>query len=659
MKTTYSLSSLSWQLAGYNPFNWRLFKSDDIRTSQADFPAIPASVPGSVQGALLKAGVLPDWNQGLNSLQCEWVENRHWIYQTDLPDEWLATHGKPGCQIRLKCLGLDDRGWVLVNGKEVATFCGGFVPHTFDLTPYVTSSGNRLQIIFDLPPRWLGQIGYTSRMTEWKARFNYSWDWTARLVQIGIWDDLLLEVSDGGEIERLKCITEVDGPQGKGTVRVSSSVVGGPDWQVQVSLTGPQGFSRQVTVPIETFNQVGVLWAALPVQLWWPNGQGAQPLYILTCRLVDAGGRLQDEQTRTLGFKHITWQACEGAPAGADPWVCVVNGQPLFLQGINWTPIRPNYADTTEADYRKLLEMYRALGCNVLRVWGGAVLEKACFYRLCDEMGFLLWQEFPLSSSGLDNWPPDDAASIAALETIARSYIERRQHHVSLFMWCGGNELQQGLDGGKEGVGKPLDGQHPLLGRLAQIAAEMDPGRRFVATSSLGPRFSASPEDFGKGLHWDVHGPWRVEGDLEQWSDYWANVDALFHSEVGAAGASSTEVIRKYSGGLPLMPASGENPLWRRTLWWVEWADFLQETGNQTATLEEFVAWSQSRQAKALECVARSLKAKFPRCGGVILWMGHDSFPCTSNTSIIDFDGNLKPAATALKQVFWEHLAAV
>jgi hypothetical protein len=32
--------------------------------------------------------------------------------------------------------------------------------------------------------------------------------------------------------------------------------------------------------------------------------------------------------------------------------------------------------------------------------------------------------------------------------------------------------------------------------------------------------------------------------------------------------------------------------------------------------------------------------------------MGHDSFPCTANTAIIDFDGNLKPAALALKAVW-------
>jgi beta-mannosidase len=46
---------------------------------------------------------------------------------------------------------------------------------------------------------------------------------------------------------------------------------------------------------------------------------------------------------------------------------------------------------------------------------------------------------------------------------------------------------------------------------------------------------------------------------------------------------------------------------------------------------------------------------RFPSCGGIIFWMGHDSFPCTANTSLIDFDGEPKPALLALSQLFDAH----
>lgn len=647
MKTRFSLSSLEWTLGGAVPYMWQFPMLSDIHTCESlEIPPVAARVPGSVQSALLSAGVLPDWNQGSQYRQCEWVENRHWLYQARIPAGWA----RPGARLRLVCQGLDDRGWILVNARPVGEFKGSFIPHVFDLTGHVPAEGGLLQIVFDTPPRWLGQFGHTSRMTEWRPRYNYTWDWTARLVQIGIWDEITLEVVEGAEIEHLRAETTLS-PEGEGRLWLSGRVAGVDGTQVRVRVSGPDT-NLEWTLPAADFNRNGFISPALPVQPWQPNGLGSQPLYQLAVELLGAGGVLHDRQERQVGFKRVAWIACQDAPVEADPWVCVVNGVPVFLQGFNWTPLLPNFADADEALYRNRLEKYRAMGCNILRVWGGAFLEKECFYRLCDEMGILVWQEFPLSSSGIDNWPPEDLQSIADLSEVARSYIARRQHHVSLLCWCGGNELQGGLDGTKTGVGKPVDLSHPLIARFAEIVRAEDPQRRFLATSSSGPRFSADPSEFGKGLHWDVHGPWKPEGTLEEWEQYWAGMDALFHSEVGAPGASSADLIRAYAGGLPLTPGTYDNPLWRRTLWWIEWPAFVREEGREPASLEEFVAWSQERQARALETVASALKGKFPRCGGVIFWMGHDSYPVTANTAVIDFDGALKPAAHAIARVF-------
>jgi beta-mannosidase len=387
-------------------------------------------------------------------------------------------------------------------------------------------------------------------------------------------------------------------------------------------------------------------WDNLPVERWWPNGHGTQKLYTVTCVPVDGG----ESRSWRVGFKAVRWEPCAGAPAGADPWLCVVNDRPIFLQGVNWSPIRPNFADVTEAEVRTRLETYRDLGCNVLRVWGGAVLEKESFYNACDELGLLVWQEFPLSSSGADNWPPEDPRAIDEMAAIAASYIERRQHHVSLLLWCGGNELQGDLEGGKTGCGKPVTNDHPLIGRLAATVARLDPSRRFLPSSASGPRFVADAKDFGNGLHWDVHGPWRGETE-----EYWQRDDALFRSEVGAPGASPAAVINQYAGGLPVLPGSLANPLWRRVSWWLEWPEFLAEQGREPRDLEEFVAWSQQRQAVFLTRAVAACQGRFPRCGGIILWMGHDSFPCPTNTAILDFHGQEKPAALAVGKLFRAH----
>jgi beta-mannosidase len=602
-----------------------------------------------VQQALRQAGVIPDWNIGFDARSCEWVENRHWIFETIIPDDWL----QEGLSHRLVCLGLDFSGWVLLNGHEVGSFRGTFVPHSFDLTPFLKpGTPHRLEIIFDCPPRWLGQFGYTSQMTDWKPRFNYTWDWTARLVQLGIWDSLSLVISDGNEMDSVVCRPEASADGEKGSLRLSGSVKGPAGAAVLVELHQETRRVHSEKISRQEWER-GVIWEDLDVELWFPNGAGAQPLYELRWSLLDEREDVVDGGSCTVGFKQLEWSPCAGAPEAADPWICCINGSPIFLQGVNWTPIRPNFADVTEEDYRQRLELYREIGCNVLRVWGGAFLEKDCFYRLCDELGLLVWQELPLSSSGVENWPPEDEASILAMEQIAASYIRRRGHHASLLMWCGGNELQGALDGGKVGIGKPIDGTHPMMSRIAALMEREDPGRRFMPASSSGPRFSADMKEYGKGLHWDVHGPWIAPGPLhENWTHYWEQDDSLLRSEAGAPGASPIDIIRTYIGSHEEVPGSVENPIWRRNSWWIEWPEFLRHFGRAEASLEEYVEWSQERQARALAIAARACKARFPACAGFIVWMGHDSFPCTANTAIVDFLGRPKPAALALGEIF-------
>jgi beta-mannosidase len=486
-----------------------------------------------------------------------------------------------------------------------------------------------------------------------KPRFNYTWDWTSRLVQIGISDKLFLESGDDLYLDEIVVQAGYDWQEQRGKLRLRGRVHGpvGPLHKIRIILENAAGKVLEAyAYDPEEFDN-GVEWQKLEVVLWNLHGHGPQTLYNVRVQLVERG-RTIDEQLRQVGFKQVEWRPCDGAPEGADPWICVVNDFPLFLQGVNWTPIRPNFADVADDEYRRRLEVYQELGCNVLRVWGGAFLEKEIFYNLCDEMGILVWQELPLSSSGLDNWPPEDEASICTMETIAQSYVERRSHHPSLLMWCGGNELQGGLDGSKTGVGKPIDKNHPMMQRVEKVLSERDPWHRFVPASSSGPRFMADSAEFGQGLHWDVHGPWNVTSSWEDYENYWQRDDSLLRSETGCPGASGADIIERYAGGLPTLPATLDNPLWRRTSWWIDWAELVEEFGREPQNLEEYCAWSQERQKRALVIAARECKKRFPACGGFIVWMGHDSFPCTSNTSILDFHGRPKPAALGLGQVF-------
>jgi len=645
-KKTYDLGQLKWQLCGLTPFLWKIDKLTDIHHAQdADVGPINAPVPGSVQQALLESQVIADWNVGLNARGAEWVENRDWIYQTSIPDDWFHE-----CkQTWLRCAGLDYAGEILLNGVSVLPFKGSFTPYEIDLKPFLKSHGNLLQIWFQLSPRWMGEFGYTSQITEWKPRFNYYWDWTSRLVQIGIWDRITLELVDGGEILTIKSWPKIELKSGRGSLHLSSQTRGGK--YLHVSLIDEGRVLRDQMLDINN-EKTDLLWDQLPIELWWPNGMGNQRLYNVQVQLLDGQKLVLDSKEFRVGFRQIEWKHTHGAPADAHPYLCVVNGKPVFLFGVNWTPIRPNFADLREEDYSKRVGVYHDIGVNVLRVWGGAFLEKQWFYDLCDEMGLLVWQEFPLCSSGLDNCPPDDEASIQQLSQFAKSYIERIQYHPCLFLWGGGNELEDNRAGHVSPKPTLTIANHPMVVRLGEVVSKEDAGRAYVPTAPYGPVGTFTAESVGTQSHWDVHGPYKVEGPVNgAWAELWKRDDAMFHSETGCSSTSSAEIIRRFKGDLKAVPGTHSNQLWNRQPWWIEWPTFIQEAGHEPVSLEEFVAWSQKRQSDALAIALSTAEARFPACGGMILWMGHDGFPCTANLSILDFDGNPKPAALRIKEI--------
>ena len=244
--------------------------------------------------------------------------------------------------------------------------------------------------------------------------------------------------------------------------------------------------------------------------------------------------------------------------------------------------------------------------------------------------------------------------AIEELTRIATDYIRRRGHHASKLMWCGGNELQSKGPGIKTGIGYPNDLSHPCLAALARVVEAEDPGTRDVPTSARGPRFTADRE-FGEGLHHDVHGPWNNTQTMEEMRAYWAKDDSLFRSEVGQSGAQSVDLFQRYRGQYPAWPPNRDNVLTvHSSAWWMQLDLFKEQVKglDDDAALKKFVELSQKHQADSLELAASSTKARFPRCGGFIIWMGHDCFPCATNTAIIDFDGKPKPAYFAVKRAF-------
>ncbi|HPZ99371.1 MAG TPA: glycoside hydrolase family 2 TIM barrel-domain containing protein [Phycisphaerae bacterium] len=698
---TLSLNGTDWTVTGYWQNQWRFERAGDLgQSKRVPVPAVPAVVPGAVHADLLRAGIIPNWQDGLNAEKTEWVNNREWMYAktVTVPAEWAAeesggerteferdgggkprrslerSHGRSRGAIVLECDGLDYSGLVFVDGREVGTFEGTHLRHRFDLTGFVEPGQTfKLEILFHLSPQIEGVFGFTSRTRIFKPRFGYCWDWCPRVVNVGIWQDVRLVQRGPAEFEHARVQARVDDDLQRGHVRVVANVVGEPA-SVRYVVTDRDGVS---VASGERPCEAGPLDLKILVEapgLWWPqtlrrdaagddggsagtDRRRAANLYRVRVELLDAAGQISDVIERPVGFRRVRWLDNPGAPAGAKPYLCEVNGVPLFIRGINWVPLSPFYGTVSRERYEAVLRLYANMNVNLIRVWGGAILETETFYELCDELGLMVWQEFPLSSSGVENWPPEDPDVIEHLQTIATEYIERRGHHASHVLWCGGNELQGGLDGSKTGVGKPVDELHPLMLRWQELLARIDPGKRFQATSPSGPMFYAHAENMGKGIHHQTHGPWGW-GDVsfDNVHAYWNRDDSLFRSENGVPGCSSMAALERHKGDASLWPPSESNRHWVvPAAAWIPWGDVTAAIGeipDDPAWLPLVVKIHRYMQAESYRYAAEACRRRFPNCSGYIIWMGHDNVHNTSNNSVVQIDGSTKPAYDFLQRAY-------
>ena len=74
---------------------------------------------------------------------------------------------------------------------------------------------------------------------------------------------------------------------------------------------------------------------------------------------------------------------------------------------------------------------------NTLRVWGGGIYEPELFYKLCDELGILVWQDFMFACSLY----PANKKFINSVEKEASYQIQRLKSHACIILWCGNNEV--------------------------------------------------------------------------------------------------------------------------------------------------------------------------------------------------------------------------
>ncbi|MFC4098888.1 glycoside hydrolase family 2 protein [Paenibacillus xanthanilyticus] len=668
----WNLGGEGWELKGFWP--WVPLKGTSMEIGNELMGVtdwMPATVPGGVHHDLYRAGLLANPYRDLNSLHAEWVENRWWAYRKK-----FRAPAQAGATMQLICRGLDYEAMVYWNGVLLGEHKGMYEAAVFDATDhYRPEEEVELLVVFKQAPDEMGQIGRTSETFTQKSRFNYKWDFSTRLVNVGIWDDIVLAAKGAYSLGELSVTTDVRGETGLIRVvaeveangrRGNGSAVGTKESQYEEALgmtgrgseKGGRAADSSVAVIVKLYDPEGALAHTMQIvpddeglasctieveapMLWYPSGYGDQPLYRVELTLA---GDACDYDSRSLrtGIRKLEYVQNEDSPADALPYTFVVNGRKIYIKGANLTPLDHLYGNVTEERYGWMARLAKEGNLNLLRIWGGGIIEKPVLYDLCDEHGILIWQEFIQSSSGIDNEPSKRPDFLPLLARSAEAALKARRNHVSLTVWSGGNELMSAPN-------VPSTFADENLAMLRELVRRHDPGRLFLPTSASGPVQYITEE---RGVSHDVHGHWKYMGNPDHYRIY-GTADHLFHSEFGVDGLSGVKSIRKFIGEAHRKPVPMKDSLvWRHHGEW--WDTFDRDTAlfGQMTTLARFADCSQWMQAEGLRYILDANRRRKFNNSGSIIWQLNEPWPNVTCTNLVDYYMEPKMAYYGVREAF-------
>lgn len=634
------LNNLKWQLKGYWPNVPFLGKSMEIGNTLLGVTEwMDATVPGGVHMDLLKAGYIEEPEYELNSIKNEWVENRWWMYRTEFEgnSNWL------GKNLKLVFKGVDYKAHFYLNDEKLGEHQGMFESVEFNISNRVNiNHKNELLILLENAPVEMGQIGFTSKTKTQKSRFNYKWDFSTRMVNIGIWDDVHIKVDTGVVFQDVFIKTGLE--RENGYIKINSKVMAeceSDNITVKgvISYDGLSVSAFEKEIPNKKLNKKIILGTP---KLWYPNGMGEQKLYKVVLQLFSEGV-LSDEIVYLTGIRSLEYKQNELSDTETLPYTFVVNGKPLYIKGVNLVPFDLMYGNVIKETYEQYIYMLKAANINMVRVWGGGIIEKDYFYHLCDLNGILVWQEFIQSSSGVDNIPSEDKDFLNLLKKTATQAVKNKRNNVCHAVWSGGNELT-------DSAGRPVSYGNRNIQMLQRIVKKYDPYKLFLPTSASGPNEFLNVDQLG--ANHDVHGSWKYEG-IEKHYTVFNKSDSLFHSEFGVDGMSNIGSLSKFLSEKNLIVTNmKDNLVWRHH---GEWWDTLKrdtEIFGQITDLVLFAKCSQFIQAEGLRYALEANRRRKFNNSGSIIWQFNEPWPNVSNTCVVDYYRDPKMAFYWMKKAY-------
>lgn len=605
-------------------------------TQAGESKVIAATVPGCVHTDLLANKLLDNPFYRDNELKQMWVGETDWQYSRsfDVSADLLA-HDK----VLLRCHGLDTIATLYLNGSLFGHADNMHRTWEYDVKALLKAGDNTLEVHFAAPmpyarkmdaekgmmAGWVEPMRINSGAWIRKEPCNFGWDWGPKMVTSGIWRDIELIAFD--------------------TARLSDVFIQQLHSQDQVTLmfnlTAEQGKDAPLTATIRITkdNQVVAEQTATFVgnkgeasitisnpELWWVNNFGGQPLYNVEVTLHDANAKDLDSWTKRIGLRTLTLE--RHLDQWGESFYFACNGVPFFAKGADWIPASPYPGEVV--DYKRLIQAAADANMNMLRTWGGGIYEEDEFFDQCDERGIAIWQDFMFACG---TYPSRDADFMANVKAEAIDNIRRLRDHACIALWCGNNEIEQGLPWSPGWLESMSWDDYSLLfdKLLGDLVHELAPQTAYWPGSphtSLGDR-----NDFGSPNSGDTH-LWDVWHGKKPFEWYHTRFDR-FVSEFGFQSFPEPQTVYEFT--LPedrnitsyVMEHHQRSGIGNSTI-----IHYLLDWFRLPTSFEGTIWLSQILQGMAMKYAVEHWRRNMPQSMGALYWQLNDMWPAPSWASL-------------------------
>lgn len=221
---------------------------------------------------------------------------------------------------------------------------------------------------------------------------------------------------------------------------------------------------------------------ALPaIAPWWPATHGTPTLHSVTVSL--------DGTRHSLGRTGFRRIRVDHGHDGKD-FALIVNGLKIFCRGAVWTNADITRLPGSAEDYAPWLTLAAQAGMNMIRVGGTMTYESADFFRLCDQLGLMVWQDFIFANF---DYPAQDQGFSAHVQREVEQFLSVSQGCPSMAVLCGGSEVYQ--QAAMMGLGESHWKSPLFTDLLAGISQTLRPDVPYVENSPIGGAMPFAPNE--------------------------------------------------------------------------------------------------------------------------------------------------------------------